>query len=92
MAGKKANKPRSAEAIRRTADRKVKNAAKNEERHQANLALVTQYGIPPRTESQEVTVVYKVNNKTIEKAKTLTRAVRPSKLVRSARRHGKMAS
>ena len=89
---KKPNKPRTAEAIKRTADRKVKNAALNKARHEANLALVAQYGIAPRTETKTITEVFKVGPKTVERTRTITKNVRASKLVRAARRHGKVTA
>jgi hypothetical protein len=92
MAGQKPNKPRTDEAKRRTDARKAKNLAANQARHEANLALVQQYGIKPRTESRQITEVFKVGNKTIEKSKVLTRNVRASKLVRSARRNGTLTA
>lgn len=78
--------------VQRTEARKEKNRAANEARHQANVAQLAELGIQPKKETRTVTRIVKVGGKTVVNTTTRERAVRPSKLLRAARRQGKTKS
>lgn len=77
----KMNDSERAAAEKNTQGRKDANVAKNEARHQANLAYIKEHGLTGFSIEKTVTVRTKVKNLIVEKEKLISRPAAPGTIV-----------